>query len=213
MYKVFFNNRTVFLCDKYKANFEKFNGLFYKYQTKSDLLRFWEFFEVTSGSLKNLFIIHDDVDALHREFIELFRTIDAAGGVVTNADNQVLIIKRFGKWDLPKGKLTKGENIESAALREVTEECGISGLKITRTLKPTYHTYYLNNQKVLKKTCWFEMKYSGNEPFRPQFEEDITEVLWFNKENLPDITSNTYQSILDVLIDSGHLEPSYSFTL
>lgn len=206
MYKVFFNNRTVFLCDKYITNFEKFDGLFYKYETKADLVKFWEFFEIASGSLNNLFIIHEDISKLHQEFFEFFQVIDAAGGVVTNAKNQILIIKRFGKWDLPKGKLTPGENIEKAALREVNEECGISGLKIIRQLKSTYHTYYLNNQKILKKTSWFEMKYSGDETFRPQVEEDITEVVWFNRENLPEITSNTYKSIIDVLIDAGKLE-------
>ena len=41
------------------------------------------------------------------------------------------------KWDLPKGKLDKGETIEAAAIREVEEETGVKGLKIENFLKIT----------------------------------------------------------------------------
>ena len=39
-------------------------------------------------------------------------------------------MKRLGKWDLPKGKLDKGETIEECALREIEEETGAKGLSI-----------------------------------------------------------------------------------
>ena len=132
--------------------------------------------------------------------------VDAAGGVVTNDKGQVLIIKRFGKWDLPKGKVKDNEEIPDTALREISEECGITSLKIIKQLQPTYHTYYLNNQQILKQTYWFQIEYIGNETFRPQLEEDITEVKWFDSKDLPLILDNTYNSIIDVLIDSGKLE-------
>ena len=51
--------------------------------------------------------------------------IIAAGGLVTNENNELLMIFRRGKWDLPKGKLDKGETIEECAIREVEEETGI----------------------------------------------------------------------------------------
>ena len=38
--------------------------------------------------------------------------IIAGGGIVTNELGELLMIFRRGKWDLPKGKLDKGESIE-----------------------------------------------------------------------------------------------------
>ena len=97
MYKVYFNNRIVHLADNYKTNFEKFDGLFYKYNNKDDFKKFWEFFEVVSGNVSNLFIINGDVEKLKKDFFSFFEVIDAAGGLVTNNKGEVLIIKRFGK--------------------------------------------------------------------------------------------------------------------
>ena len=48
-----------------------------------------------------------------------YEDIKAAGGVVFNANDEVLLIYRRGKWDFPKGKAEKGETIEETALREV----------------------------------------------------------------------------------------------
>ena len=205
MYKVYFNNRIVYLADDYKSNFEKFNGLFYKYKSKEEFEKVWEFFEVMSSGVNNLFIINDNLEKLKEEFYNFFKLIDASGGVVVNKDSKVLIIKRFGKWDLPKGKVNEGENIEEAALREVTEECGIGPLKIINKLQPTFHTYYLNNQQMLKQTHWFEMQYDGDENFKPQVEEDITEVKWVEKSELSSILDNTYKSVIDVLVDAKKL--------
>jgi len=205
MYKVFFNNRIVYLADNYKTNFSKFDGLFYKYNNKDDFEKFWEFFEVISGNVKNLFIINGNVENLKQDFFSFFTVVDAAGGVVTNSKGQLLIMKRFGKWDLPKGKVTKNEDFQTTALREITEETGISELKVIKQLNTTYHTYYLNNQQILKQTHWFDMIHTGHEPFKPQIEEDITDIKWFEPKDVPIILDNTYKSIVDVLIDAGKL--------
>ena len=60
--------------------------------------------------------------------------IEAAGGLVYNLDNQLLMIFRNGKWDLPKGKLNPGEIIRQCAIREVKEECGINNLTIIKKI-------------------------------------------------------------------------------
>ena len=67
--------------------------------------------------------------------------VEAAGGLVFNKDGDILMIFRNGKWDLPKGKLEIGESIEECAIREVEEECGISGLIIEKKIKDTYNIY------------------------------------------------------------------------
>ena len=128
-------------------------------------------------------------------FCDKFTLIEAAGGLVYNYENQLLMIFRNGKWDLPKGKLEEGENIKECAIREVEEECGISGLSISRPLQDTYHVYELNAQKILKRTYWFEMKTDFKGNLTPQTEEGITKVCWVNKEDIAQKLENSFGNI------------------
>lgn len=62
----------------------------------------------------------------------------SAGGLVVrnNPDKQILLIKFPDNNGLgfPKGHVEKGETVEQAAIREVFEETGLSGLKIIKRL-------------------------------------------------------------------------------
>lgn len=109
------------------------------------------------------------------------KVIVAGGGIVFKfVDDEfwIMLIKRKGIWDLPKGKMDDGEEIPKCALREVREEAGIKNLTIIDDLGQTEHTYELNGDQILKKTYWFSMKTEDDE-FLPEAEEDITEVAWF----------------------------------
>jgi 8-oxo-dGTP pyrophosphatase MutT (NUDIX family) len=132
-------------------------------------------------------------------FCDKFTLIEAGGGLVYNYENQLLMIFRNGKWDLPKGKLEEGENIKECAIREVEEECGISGLSISRPLQDTYHVYELNAQKILKRTYWFEMKTDFKGNLTPQTEEGITKVCWVNKEDIAQKLENSFGNIIELL--------------
>ena len=127
-----------------------------------------------------------------------YKLIEAAGGLVYNDKNQLLMIFRNGKWDLPKGKLEVGENIEQCAIREVEEECGISELLITQQLQETYHTYEINGQKILKRTYWFEIKSSFKGNLLPQTIEGITEAVWVDKENIAEKLENSFGNITEL---------------
>jgi len=127
-----------------------------------------------------------------------YKLIEAAGGLVYNDTNQLLMIFRNGKWDLPKGKLEVGENIEQCAIREVEEECGISELLITQQLQETYHTYEINGQKILKRTYWFEIKSSFKGNLLPQTIEGITEAVWVDKENIAEKLENSFGNITEL---------------
>ena len=131
-------------------------------------------------------------------FCAAYKLIKAAGGLVYNNKNQLLMIFRNGKWDLPKGKLEVGENIEQCAIREVGEECGISELLITQQLQETYHTYEIKGQKILKRTYWFKMlsTYKGN--LVPQNEEGITEVVWVDEEDIAEKLENSFGNIVEL---------------
>ena len=146
-------------------------------------------------------IIHFETDNAAKTFKKLcsqFKLIIAAGGIVKNQEGRILFIFRNGKWDLPKGKLEKGEDIETCAVREVEEECGISGVKLQDLCLITYHTYK-QKDNVLKPTYWYHMTYDGTEELIPQLEEGITKVKWVKPEKLAKVRKNTYTSINDVL--------------
>lgn len=133
-------------------------------------------------------------------FCSLFKNIPAAGGVVRNHNNEILIIKRFGFWDLPKGKKEKREKLRAAALREVEEETGISYSVITKKLPVTYHIYTdKKGREILKTTHWFEMLYNGNQTLVPQTQENIEEVIWLPILKIDTFYQNTYASLENLL--------------
>ncbi len=198
MYKVFFKDRIVFLTNNIERDLSSDFGAIFKYSNNKELNDFILNFE-SREEIKKAFIYHHDLDELFEHFLDCFKFIYAAGGVVKNKAGQILFIHRLGVWDLPKGKAEKGETIEETAIREVEEECSISSLQITKTLAPTFHTYRLKGKLILKKTFWYEMSYSGTETPQPQTEEDITQVKWMNKEDVNEAKKNTYPSIIEVL--------------
>ena len=128
-----------------------------------------------------------------------YSLIEAAGGLVYNNENQLLMIFRNNKWDLPKGKLEQNENIKECAIREVQEECGVSGLSIVNSLNNTYHTYEIKGEKILKCTYWFEMKTNFKGNLIPQTEEGITNVVWVDKQDIAEKLENSFGNINELL--------------
>ena len=114
--------------------------------------------------------------------------IKAAGGIVHSAphlpghpsltDDRILLINRNDHWDMAKGKVEPGETLRQAAIREVTEETGLSIASEGRLVMKTYHIYDLYGGWHLKQTSWFEMQDSGSKPIVPQEEEGITTAEW-----------------------------------
>jgi 8-oxo-dGTP pyrophosphatase MutT (NUDIX family) len=198
MYKVFFNDRTVFFGDDFSKAFKRNKGLFYKFNNFQELNDLIELF-ASLKQIRSLYIFHTDMLLLVEEFKACFTTVEAAGGLVFNKKGEFLVIERRGVWDLPKGKLEKGEGYEEAALREVEEETGLRGLVPIQPLLSTYHTYPLGEERILKKTRWFEMKYPGTDLPSLQEEEDITDYRWVTPGITDLIRKNTFNSILDVL--------------
>ena len=132
-------------------------------------------------------------------FFNSYKVINAGGGLVVN-NNNFLWIYRNNMWDLPKGKKEKNEDITLTAIREVQEECGIGlGLTISRFLVTTFHTYFIQNVSVLKRTDWYLMQYNGQDlNLTPQLEEGITNVKWLSKSESMSKAKNTYKSIHQV---------------
>lgn len=122
-----------------------------------------------------------------------FKIVQAGGGIVRQG-NQTLLIYRLGKWDLPKGKLEKGESPVEGALREVEEECGV---KVTPQAEicQTWHTYTRNKKRYLKQTYWFAMDCLDDSQLQPQTEEGIKEVRWMTTQQVHQSLYDSYFSI------------------
>lgn len=198
MYKVFVNEKKL-LISKYPADIEKnlrFEG-FATLEIAIDLLQ--------NTSCPELNVYGENVEEMWEDFTHMFRVIEAAGGIVQNKEGKTLFIRRLGKWDLPKGKIEKGESLEQAATREVQEETALSNLVIQDFINSTFHIYTeRNGEKILKITYWFKMEYQGADDPVPQLEEGITEVSWKEEnEILQDVFPRTFRNIKLILIESG----------
>ena len=128
-------------------------------------------------------------------FSKIFPQIVAAGGKVYNDKSEILFIFRNNKWDLPKGKLEKKENISQAALREVIEETGIEDISITRPLERTFHIFKKEKKYYLKSTYWFEMKSNFSGEFKPQLKEGISRVEWIGSDQIDKVLLKSYANI------------------
>ena len=195
MYKIFINQKPLVIGNN--SNFPiKSNCI-----SADELIDFPNGIEIelNDATIDNpLLILSEDVDRDFKRLFEGYELVEAAGGVVESMDG-FLVIERGGFLDIPKGKMEQGESPEESALREIEEECGISGHVLEQLLTITYHTYVFKTRLVLKKTYWYMFSYSGNDILTPQLEEAITKVEWFTKNRISEIRLNTYGSIHEVL--------------
>jgi 8-oxo-dGTP pyrophosphatase MutT (NUDIX family) len=145
-------------------------------------------------NLKALFIIVKDEFEFKNRIKGKIGVIKAAGGLVTNSKDQILMMKRLGFWDLPKGKADQGEKSKATAQREVEEECNIE-VKVEDRICTTWHTYILKGKLVIKRTKWYKMTLISDKKMKPQFEEGIEELRWCTLEECQENLKNSYKSI------------------
>ena len=142
---------------------------------------------------------NEKIDELKKAFWKHFQLIVAAGGLVRNDEGKLLMIFRRGKWDLPKGKLDKGESLEDCAVREVEEETGIKNTKIEKPYTVTYHVYDEFGKHILKESHWFTMHSPGVQELKAQTEEQITAIEWADDKRIKELLKNSYPLIQDML--------------
>jgi 8-oxo-dGTP pyrophosphatase MutT (NUDIX family) len=198
MYKVFYNNRVVYLREQDPKLASLPGRLVERYEDRAKLKLLLDDFS-ENKQVSELYIYHPDLDELGKAFTSNFKSVKAGGGLVFNGEGEFFVMMRNGMWDLPKGKMEKGEDFETTALREVEEETGLTGLEPLGLLLSTFHTYPHNRRMVLKETRWFEMQWKGKGEPKLQSREGITDYRWVKPGETDFIRENTYASILDVL--------------
>lgn len=197
MYKIFINDKPFILATA-NLNDDRFKNCTH---VQYDPTKTTTYLKDCEGMRsKGFVLLTDDVEFAFADLATHMVPIEAAGGVVFNDKDEVLLIKRLGKWDLPKGKIDAGEGREEAAVREVMEECSIDGLNIIKQLPSTYHVYKMHNFRFLKITYWYHMQTSFKGILKPQEEEHITEAKWFSWDSLNLMSMDTYVSIVDLLL-------------
>ena len=189
MYKVFINEKLIILSNEIKKS--EISDTF----LLKDIDFEWLIGKMTSGKLDKAILYHDDFDMLLPLLCTKLPLVEAAGGLVKNSKGEVLFIFRNGKWDLPKGKTEKGENIKETAIREVEEETGVKGLVITDFLMKTYHIFKRNGEYRLKLTHWYAMQTAYDGELLPQEDEGIMDVVWKGETAIPEALQNSYENI------------------
>ena len=189
MYKVFVNDKPIIFTTSVK-NKEDYPVYVYKNTIIEVLI-----YKLKLGKLKGVYLFSNELENHWQSFKINLKVITAAGGLVLNEKNEVLFIYRGNKWDLPKGRIEKGERIEETAIREVEEECGIQNLSIKKKLINTYHLFVQKGEHRLKETHWYLMHSDYDGRLIPQLEEGITNVEFKDKESTLKALENTYLNI------------------
>ncbi|BAO74728.1 NUDIX hydrolase [Winogradskyella sp. PG-2] len=189
MYTVFVGDKPIILTTKVEQETD-FKSFLLKSVNIGKVIKI-----LANTDLKAVHLIGKNRDKLLKHFLKLLPNVVAGGGKAYNTKNEILFIYRNNKWDLPKGKVEGKESIEEAAIREVEEETGVTGLKITKPLPTTYHIFKRNGKHKIKVTYWFEMKTDFNGKLLPQENEGITQVKWLDNKAAQKALENSYSNI------------------
>ncbi len=202
IYKIYINHTVVTLKpteDLTIYDAKRDGSLIIKYSGKPvHLLKYISLLE-KPNEIKYITFHFEDFKKLKIDFKAHFTEIEAGGGLVANELNEFLFIFRRGSWDLPKGKIDKGETKKEATMREITEETGAKNLKIIRKLMVTRHTYRGNvGRRYIKKTHWYLIS-TVKQPLKPQINEDIEKAEWLSLQGFFSMRRTVYPNILDVI--------------
>lgn len=201
-YKVFVNNSLIFFgSEKEFLNNDKNISDFQQIKPSEIQLivkKIKVYFNIPSFWVKT-----EDPQKYFEEFTKNFTLLKAAGGLVLNNKNEILMIHRFKRWDFPKGKLEENEGVEEAAIREVMEETAVEEIVIDRKLPIVYHIYTYNEKWILKETHWYLMRSTYTGKLSPQLEEDILAAVWVPIHFMDEYMAQSYTGLQELVLDCG----------
>ncbi|MBA4072977.1 MAG: hypothetical protein C0497_14255 [Gemmatimonas sp.] len=133
----------------------------------------------------------------------------SAGGVVFRRSPdgvRVLLIRdSYRNWGFPKGHLEADESPDAAAVREVREETGLTGLALTGPLEVIDWNFRFRG-RLVHKVCHFYLIEAAHGRARPLRREGITACKWFTFDEATSLVS--YENARMVLAGArAMLEP------
>ena len=147
---------------------------------------------------KKVALISSDPMASFFGFASQMVWVEAAGGVVRNSRQEVVMIKRNERWDLPKGHREGSESFAFCAQREAEEETGVKVAQVGKLLRTTLHSYNIYGKWELKLTAWYEMWADSTEELTPQAEEGIVAAEWIGQDRIESCINSSYPTIKEV---------------
>ena len=140
------------------------------------------------------------LESFFTSYQKTFQGITAAGGVVRDTEGHLLFIWKRQRWDLPKGKVEPFETPEESARREVSEETGLTELRLIRYLLETYHIYQERGSWMFKTVHWYLFETPGTRPpVQVQAEEGIERYIWAKPSEVPFLYPHSYGTIREVI--------------
>lgn len=125
--------------------------------------------------------------------------------ILKKSDNQlfVLFIERKhppfeGMWALPGGFLEMDETLEDAALRELREETGITGIELKQ-----FHTFSKVNRDPRHRTITTVFIGFADDNVSPLAADDAANVKWFPFDELPPLAFDHEEVMQLVKINFG----------
>ncbi|WP_317168776.1 MULTISPECIES: NUDIX hydrolase [Nonlabens] len=196
MYKVFVKEVPILVTSN-KDNFPDYTVFKLRTVNLKKIIK-----RIEAGELTKVLLYSKNPNKIVKRLHKKLPVVVAGGGLVLNSLNQYLFIYRNDKWDLPKGKIDKGETIEDCAIREVQEETKVKNLKLNDYLGRTYHIYSWKSKIKLKLTHWYLMQTDSDKKLKPQKKEGIEKAVWLDKEMAQVALMNSYANIRELFPDN-----------
>jgi 8-oxo-dGTP pyrophosphatase MutT (NUDIX family) len=123
------------------------------------------------------------------------RKTTSAGGIVVNKNGEILLTTKTGEfWMFPKGHVEEGEDLLTAALREVIEETGLPAEEIKVADKEPLGFFERfqgfkdgsNPDDEFKKIYLFHFITSYTEQLKP-IDQEHQAVQWFSRDKVSDL--------------------------
>ena len=128
-------------------------------------------------------------------------TVDA---LIVSSDEKVLLIQRKnppfkGLWALPGGFVDMDETPEAAAVRELEEETGLTGIELTQ-----FHTFGAVDRDPRHRTVSivFSGHTANSRDVIPKANDDASDAGWFDISNLPE-TAFDHKEIIDSFVNNN----------
>jgi 8-oxo-dGTP pyrophosphatase MutT (NUDIX family) len=119
----------------------------------------------------------------------------SAGGVAYRKVNDTLEVVLISvgeqqRWQLPKGRVDKGESTEAAAQREVREEAGVE-TELEGELDTIDYWFYVGRDarriRIHKYVHFYLLRYLSGDP--SQHDQEVNDARWFEIDKALDLLS------------------------